>query len=489
MTDDQFVAWLKHPAALRVVLIEAVAQVAGVETTLYLATRPYNTAPDDVPANTHYRPIAQVGVLFTEQLSLDGDGALSAGDVEIDNVTGERDAWTSYVWTNRPVKAWIGDARWARADFRMIFNGIVADIAPRGADKLALRLRDKLQRLNTPITEAKLGGATQNADALLPVAFGEVHNVSPLLVDPATLTYQVHAGPVEGIFEVRDNGVPVSVSVDNATGTFKLNQASVGAITASVQGDKPGTYASTVAQLVQRLATGYGKASDRFTAADLDAANLAAFDAAHPQPVGLYAPDRTNILTACQDLAGSVGAQVVMSRLGQLRLIQVALPAPGPAFVVKPQHIVEGTLAPTARTDVVGAVKLGFDKNWTVQEGLVTNIPEEHKALFATEWLTSTQSDAAVLATYRLDAEPVQLDTMLLRRVDADAEGGRRLGLWKAPRTIYEFEGLPELLQLELGQAVTLQHPRYGMRDGVGGMVISLAPDWSTGRVKVGVLV
>jgi hypothetical protein len=27
------------------------------------------------------------------------------------------------------------------------------------------------------------------------------------------------------------------------------------------------------------------------------------------------------------------------------------------------------------------------------------------------------------------------------------------------------------------------------MRDGVAGLVMSLAPDWSTGRVKVGVLV
>lgn len=489
MTDAQYLAWLKNPAALRVVLIEAVAQIAGVETTIYMATRPYNTAPTDVPANTHYRPIASVGVLFTEQLSLDGDGAMSAGDVEIDNYAGERDAWTGYVWSNRQFKAYIGDVRWARADFRPIFDGIVADIAPHGREKLVLKLRDKLQRLNTPITEAKLGGTSQNADSLLPLTFGEAHNVSPLLVDPATLAYQVHNGPVEGILEVRDNGVPVSAAVSTATGTFTLNQASAGAITASVQGDKPLAYPTTIAGLVQRLVTGYGKQVDRFTAADLDAANLAAFDAAYPQPVGLYSPDRLNILTACQMLAGSVGAQLVMSRYGKLRLIQVALPAPGAPFIVHPQHMVEGTLTPVSRSTVVGAVKLGFNKNWTVQEGLVTSIPEEHKNLFAVEWLTSTKSDAAVLATYRLNAEPVQDDTMLLRRVDADAEAQRRLNLWKVPRTTYEFEGLPELLQLELGQAITVYSARFGMQSGVTGMVVSLAPDWSTGRVKVGFLV
>jgi hypothetical protein len=489
MTDAQYLEWLKSPAAIRVVLIEATASIAGVDTVLYMATRGYNTAPTDVPANTHYRPIATVGTLFTEQLSLTGDGALSAGDVEIDNYAGERDGWMSYVWTNRPFKAYIGDIRWPRADFRPIFNGIIADVAPSGRSKILLKLRDKLQRLNTPISEAKLGGTTQNADALLPLVFGEVHNISPLLVDPATLQYQVHNGPVESIFEVRDNGVPVSVAVNNATGKFTLNQQSFGAVTASVQGDKPVAYTNTVAKLVQRLVTGYGKPVDRFTDADLDAASLAAFNAAHPQPVGLYAPDRLNILTACQDLAGSVGAQLVMSRLGLLRLVQIALPATGPAFIVRPQHIVEDTLEPRERTDVFGAVKLGFAKNWTVQEGLVTNIPEEHKVLFGTEWLTTTKSDAGVLATYRLNAEPSQEDTMLLRRTDADVEAQRRLDLGKVPRTTYEFEGVPELLQLELGQAITVFHPRYGMKDGVTGMVISLAPDWNTGRVKVGFVV
>lgn len=491
MTDAQYLDWLKSPAAIRVVLIEATANIAGVDTVIYMATKGYNTSPTDVPANTHYRPIATVGTLFTEQLSLTGDGALSAGDVEIDNYAGERDTWLGYVWTNRPFKAFIGDVRWPRADFRPIFNGIVADIAPSGRSKILLKLRDKLQRLNTPITEAKLGGSTQNADALLPLVFGEVHNITPLLVDPATLQYQVHNGAVEGIFEVRDNGVPVSATVSNATGKFTLNQQSFGAVTASVQGDKPTAtgYTNTVAKLVQRLVTGFGKAADRFTDADLDLVSLAAFDAAHPQPVGLYAPDRLNILTACQDLAGSVGAQLVMSRLGLLRLVQIALPATGQAFVVRPQHMVEDTLEPKERTDVFGAVKLGFAKNWTVQEGLVTNIPEEHKVLFGTEWLTTTKSDASVLASYRLNAEPVQEDTMLLRRTDADVEAQRRLNLCKVPRTTFEFEGVPELLQLELGQAITVYHPRFGMAGGVTGMVISLAPDWQTGRVKVGFVV
>jgi len=367
---------------------------------------------------------------------------------------------------------------------------VAADLMPRGRQGLALKLRDKLQRLNTPITEAKLGGDTEQRDALLPTALGQQFNVTPLLVNAAILKYQVHAGRIDQILEVRDNGAPVAFTADLATGTFLLDDAPAGVVTASVRGDATSGYVDTAAQLVKRLVTSYGKASDRFTDEDLDLASFAAFDAAHPQPMGLYSTERLNVLVACQMILGSLGAQLVMSRLGKLRLVKLALPGNGTPFVIRPEHMVDGTLQPTGRTDVVGAVKLGFAKTWTVQDaGTLANLPESHKALFTEEWLTTTRTDAATLATYRLNAEPVQIDTMLLTRADADAEAQRRLDLWKVPRTTYEFDGVPELLQLELGQAVTVYSQRFGMAAGVSGIVISLAPDWNTGRVKVGFLV
>lgn len=494
MTDDQVLAWLKSSAAYRVVLIEAAVQIGGVESVVYFATKPFTTGPGDAPANTTYLPIATVGRLFTERLLLDGEGGLSAGELELENVGGARDAWAGpgYIWSNRSIKAYIGDVRWARADFRMIFNGIVADIAPRGRQALVLKLRDKMQRLNTPISEAKLGGTGEQRDALLPIALGQTFNVTPLLVNGAILKYQVHAGAIDSIIEVRDNGAPVAFTADPATGTFQLPPLGnpVGVVTASVRGAAAGGYIDTAAQLVKRLVTTYGKPSDRFTDADLDLANIAAFDAAHQQTMGVYSTARQNVLAACQMLLSSVGAQLVMSRLGLARLIKVALPGAGTPVVIRPEHMVDGTLQPTARTDVVGAVKLGFARAWTVQDaGTLANLPEVHKALFAEEWLSTTKTDQATLDTYRLNAEPVQIDTMLLTRADADAEAQRRLDLWKVPRTTYEFEGVPELLSLELGQAVTVYAPRFGMDAGVTGIVISLAPDWETGRVTVGFLV
>jgi hypothetical protein len=491
MTDDDFLAWLKSSSAIRTTLVEVDVRSGGVEITRYLAVRGYTTKPSDTPANTVYLGILKPTFEYTEELSLDSDGRLSAGQVEIYNPDGRRDSWLQDIWKNRPLRAYIGDPRWPRADFRLIFDGIVDDISSPARDTLALALRDKLQRLNTPLIETKLGGTTENKDNVLPGALGEVHNVSPLLTDPTTLEYQIHNVANENVIEVRDNGLPVSITKFASTGKFRLNQQSFGAVTASVQGDKgDGTYRNTIAALVRRVVTAYGKSSDAFVTGDLDTTNLDAFEAAHTQPVGMWCPDRVNVLEVCQKLASSIGAQLVMSRLGKLRILQIDLASLSSPVVLSEKHMIEHSLRIRERTKVRAAVKLGFCKNWTVQTELLTTMPQAHKDLFAREWLESVKSDSTVKTNYKLNTEPEMEETMLLRRVDADVEAQRRLDLWKVQRTVYEFEGIAELLMtLELGMAATIYSTRFGLSGGATGMVVSLRPNWQTGRVTVGVLV
>ena len=489
MTDAQFLAWLQSSSATRMVLIEVQVNVAGVEVTRFISSWPYVTGPADFPPNVEYLPLATGGLAFTEQVSLTGEAGLSGGDIELDNADGALDGWLADVWCNRPIKAWAGDPAWPRSDFRLIFDGIVADIGSSSRETLNLSLRDKLQRLDTPIAEAKLGGTSPNKDATLPIPFGECHNVTPMLTDPVTLEYGF-LGAVESSFEVRTNGKPIAVALNDQAGRFNLTTPPYSAaITVSVQGDKGGGYAPRIAPLVQRIATAYGKAADRFTLADLDLDNLAAFDAAHPQLVGLYVADRMNQAQAIQQLAASVGAQALMSRTGQLRLVQIALPAAGVPVQIGPEHMKLGSLRPVQRLPVVAAVKIAFDRNYTVQASLTTSIPPAHADLYATEWLTETAVDAVVKARYRLTDDPPQIETCLKTNADAQAEAARRLALNKVQRTIYEFDGEPEMMMLELGQPVVLRDDRFGLQDGVPGVVVLLSHQWLAGRVTVGVLV
>ena len=172
MTDAAFLAWLQSATAIRVVLIEATVNVGGTDITRYLSTKPYVTEAGDTPSNTDYIPRASNGIQYTETVSVSAEASLTQGDIELNNQDGALDSWLTDVWAGRPIQAFIGDPRWARSDFRLIFNGIVDDIHSKSREVVNLVLRDKLQRLNTPVSEAVLGGTTANQSACIPMTFG-----------------------------------------------------------------------------------------------------------------------------------------------------------------------------------------------------------------------------------------------------------------------------------------------------------------------------
>ncbi len=467
-------------------LFEVGVKSAGRDIIRYLSNKAYIGS-----ASTPYQAVVAGGLKVTESIAMDAGASLSAGDIEIFNADGSRDAWLDDTWANQPVNVFVGDVRWDRADFRQVFSGVIIDLACKSRDRLSLRIANKLERLNTPVTDTKIGGNAANPDALVPVLLGECHNISPVQTNPVTLEYAFGDGVNEAVAEVRTEGKPRgAVTVTPNTGRFVFNQAvGPGVVTCCAQGTKyNGNYVNTIGQLVQYLVTQRGKVATRFTAADLDSVQLAAFEAANPQPVGLYLTDRTNVLVACQQLASSVGAQVAVSMTGKLRLIQFAIPATATTEIRQSQQI-DRSITIANRTEVAAAVKVRYARNWTEQKTLQTSVPDAHKELYAQDWLSVTAVDPVVQASYKLDAEPREVDTCLLRKTDAQAEAGRRLAIAKSPRTSFRFDGTPSLLMIELGQAVKLFSNRFGLAAGKAGLVTSRTVDWETLRSTLEVTV
>lgn len=485
ISDPQYQAWLADDDAIRCILVEA-DNNNGSEQTTYISNKAYF----DSTINRVYIPVLDgSSVQVSERISLGSGGFISSGDIEINNQDGSRDSWLDDIWSSRDHNVLIGDITWPRSDFRTIFNGVTEDIGSANEGVLNLKSRDKLQRLNTPITENKLGGTTKNKEELIPLCFGEVHNITPLLTNPATLEYQVHDGAIEDIIEVTDNGVPVAFTKDLANGRFTLSQSPFGRITASVQGSKPSTWLNTIGDLIKTITTSYGDANNQLALSDIDVIQVDAFDAANQQPLGIYISTRDTVLNVCNKLARSVGAQLVNNREGLLQLIQVTLPAAGTPIEITPNDIVQDSLSLAQKTAVRSAIKIGYAKNWTVQDSLETGIPADHKEARKQEWQNINVEDSAVKSAYRIHSEAKQIDTMLIRETDATAEANRLLNIYKVPRFVFSFEAKAKFLNTNLGDTVTLTHPRFNLDSGKTGMVIGLSTNWQNSRVRMEVLV
>jgi len=490
-TLAEITTWLKTSDHIKTILVEIenVAIGSGQSATFYLSNRPFVTAASDTPSSISYDPCLVGGVSFSETLSLDSSISLGYGDLELDNTGGAKDAWINYIWVNKPVKIYIGDPRWTRADFRLVFSGLISDISSRSRESLNLILVDKLQRLNNPISETVLSSAALGSDTLIPVVFGECFNVSPLVVSSATLTYQVHTGAIEDIIEVRDNGAPVSFTKDLANGKFTLNQAPFGQITASVQGAKRGVnYYNTIPNIILDIVKNYGPTNTRLIDSDIDLTNFNTFNTIYPHPVGVYSTNRENILDVCNQLAASIGAQLTFSSLGLLKLVKIYYYS-GVTYNISPEDIDLDSLQIQEKSVVRAATKIGYCKNWTVQDsGLAAGINPSSLALFNTEYLYSTDIVSTNVLDYKLTVEPVAEDTLLITQAGAEWAADDRNALFGIPRTVYTVSGAAHLLPVELGDGVTLVNPRFGLSSGKLGAIISINRDWIMGKVEIGVI-
>lgn len=504
LSTAEFEAWLDNSSAIRCILVEVVASINGTDTLIYLSNKNFNTGPADTPANTTYLPLLSTGVTFNQSISLEGSASLSFGDISISNVNGELDSWLGYIWANKPISIYIGDVTFSRSDFTLIHSGYVQDVSSRDKNTLNINLRDVLQKVNTPVTSKTLGGTQPNSTSLIPLVFGEVYNITPVVVDSVNLVYQVHDGQIERIIEVRDNGVPltenVGYTVDLSNGKFTLLNSPAGTITCSVQGEKTsidlntgalllGTYTNSIAKIIGVICRKYANA--KVSAQELDLNAFSAFNSTNLAPAGVYLTSTTNTIQICQELAASVGGYFTGNNLGQLTLIQIKAPEFN-GVLIDDNYILENSCKLDTKLPVKGSVKLGYCKNWTVQTSLLTGIPEDHKQLLGLEYLVVSQKDVQVLTAYDLAEESAVKNTLLVSNTPdnyVSQEALRQLNIWRTPRFIYSLELPSKYLNIKLGSMITLKHSRFDLLNGAPGQVLSIQVDWNLGKITLGVLV
>lgn len=179
-TVTEIIEWLNTPEHIKCILAD-ISEVGNSDTTnFYFSSTVYHSN------GISYDACITGGLSFSESLSADGNPSLGFGSLDIVNVGGINDTYLNYVWNKRPIKIYLGDPKWAKSDFVLIFDGLIQELIAPSEDSLSFSLFDKLQWLNDPISERTLADTNYSEKSLkniLPLLFGEAFNIQPLLVD------------------------------------------------------------------------------------------------------------------------------------------------------------------------------------------------------------------------------------------------------------------------------------------------------------------
>lgn len=494
----------------------------------YVSSHGYTTAPGDTPANTHFEGRLSAGFWFERSIigtaGMGGKVALGFGELVLRNpdryydsliadyamdgrrVLVKRSSPPSYMATEdggvfllEDGGRMLTEASGTYADFLTVFDG-TADGWRRGADEIRLRLRDMSWRLEVPIQSNVYAGTggMEGPPALAgtpkPLAFGYCFNVTPVLVDPATRTYQCHDGPVQDIPAVREGGVLLTrvssapgigqYSVDLSTASFQLGFDPLRIVTNDVKGDATGgLYVYTPATIAKRiLLSRVGLA-----VAEIDAASFDRLDYLAPWESNLYVGSQPMLAAAAIDqLMAAVGGFAGPSRAGTYQVGVLTRPdTTAPLFTLREEDIIdiEEIAPPDFLYPPPKRMRVGYRKNWTPTTNLAPSlVPDVATALMLT-YLSAAAFSSPIAASFLSAQESALLESPLVSGADGATLAAQLLTLYTVS---VNDGGLPRLFkivtdryldQVELGMTGQFAHSLFGLSAGRFGVIVAWHED------------
>jgi hypothetical protein len=129
--------------------------------------------------------------------------------------------------------------------------------------------------------------------------------------------------------------------------------------------------------------------------------------------------------------------------------------------------------------------RINYATNYTEQATVAGSVSTEDATLYYRPNQTVSANNQVIKVTHLLAVEPDAKDTLLTSQTDAQAEATRLLTLWGAVRRTYQAECILAPLTLNLGDVVSLEHPRYGLSAGVLLKIIGISESVTTRRVTL----
>lgn len=491
ISDAEYLEWLENDNEDRTLLVEA-KYYSGGEFTEYMSTRGHITKPTDSPANTEYEDVVTAFPVFRRSMSeaFNGKTQQSFGDIEIVNDGGERDTWLDRSWNGRGLVLKFGDPEWDYADFRTILDGVSAELTVKNLSTLVLKIRDKGIYLEKELQETVFSTGV-STDLPIPICYGEMKKIAPVLEDGATHKYKIHDGAISSIDAVYDQGVSIGFTPDLATGSFTLATQPAGQITADVKGatfagiaEGAATYWDNIADIVYDIVLNQ---SDLIIS-DIDTAGLTTFKGSYTQKVGVYIADHSTMASVLDMLLNSIAGFWGFNREGQLVLGQLLDPSVGTStLTITSDDILEGGMTIKGRQLPRYRVTLGYQPYTHLQSAgeLAGSVSEDIAADLAKPFRIESVENLTTLTTHLLAHESDVLATQLADSTEANSEASRRLSLRDGLRTTYLIDSFTTPFNVELGDVITIEHDRFGFSGGAKVVVVGYSESVTPPRISL----
>jgi hypothetical protein len=475
------------------------------------------TLPADSPANALYDASVQQGLRLTRTLPATPEASrrvtLELGSFDLANVDGELDSVVAgYSVDGRRVRVLLGLTSYRYGDFIPVFTGRMLQWSNSGTD-VTVTVRDEGYRLDKPMQTdiyGGTGGYDGGADVSgkpRPLTFGKALNVSPVLIEAATLTYQFHSRTAQAVDAVYDRGAALTADLDYATytllaaatistghyatclakGLIRLGSTPSGLVTADVRGDATSTYTDVSATIAKRIANDFGGLAD----SDLDLASWDTLAAAQPGTIGWF-QDTTaiNVSDAISAILGACAAWWGPTAAGLLQCGQVAAPSAASVLIaVEEAEMINfqildplsGTFPPRYRQ------RVGYQKLWTTQQDtdLAGAVTASRRSFLAQEMRLAAASDSSVQTAYLLAVDPDPLVSLFNSQSDALALATSLLALYKTFRQTARITMALRGLGARLGATVLVTHHRLNGGNPTPMLVMDITIDADSREIEL----
>lgn len=479
---------------------------------LYTATHEYISRPLDTPSSQLFKGTLQKAFRIDRSVIGNQVGeeiTIGYGEVQLTNIEGDYDFLAvDHTPLGQVIEIKMGNKTRPLSEWRTVLSGFMTG---HHVDRntVFFELRDGAHHFDVAASSnVYLGtGGTEGTSDLegkrKPRWFGWCLNVSPPLVIPSSLSYQLNDGVIDSVSAVYIRGVAQSFVANYATVTL-MNAASlsvgqyatclaegwirigvgVGTETSQVTcdfcGDKAGgVFVYKAADIVHRLIEAVVDPDD------ISEVTFTALNTLQPAPIGYGIPvgDEQTVATAVSNIMRTIGGWCGARRSGRFEVKRLSAPASPPVARYTRLDIVDvqQISLPSEVSPPPWRIRVGYSRNHTIQTtDLAGSVSESFRSFLSSEYRYGVAEDTSIKIDFPPGSELVR-DGYFRDKADAEAEALRYLDLYANGRALYVVKLASRLFVHEIGQVVHITFPRFNLAIGRYGRIVRLTEDDTDG--------